>query len=247
MRAKDVGLLRSLIREMVNEAPYQSSQRVVLQPVRAPGLNVGVLLQGVGLVVLISTYKWLDDFVKCDNRLETFPIFQTLISEQKAKTFDTWDPAQSGYNNTLDDTPSSGTSEPSDLVRVMSLYLAIQDAVKMWPAGTEWAAFDNRSKAAYVAAFIKVLSKYSGCPEALIKVQVGEKGENMPPEMQTRDGAFKFFEDTRNDSHESFVRGLTQQSDSLKSKFDSQKADIKAFFDDKMRIEDGKYKAVKIK
>lgn len=239
MSAKDIGLLRSLIREMVNEAPYQSSQRVVLQPVRAPGLNVGVLLQGVGIVVLIGTYKWLDEFTKCDERMTNFPIKKLPAAYSRASTQITWTDAVSEYTAELRTTPSNGPDEPSDLMRATSFYAAINAAVAAWPRGVTWQAMTN--KADYVKKFVTVISLYSGCPETFVKAKIGDNGENMPPEMQTREGAFAFFTSARDDAHESFTRTLNEYSSSHQTRFTDNAAKIKKFFTDKQKIEQAQY------
>ena len=246
MSAKDVGLLRSLIRELVNEAPYQSSQRVVLQPVRAPGLNVGVLLQGVGIVVLIGTYKWLDEFTKCDERMTNFPIKTLPAAYSRASTKTSWTDAVSEYTAELRTTPSNSPDEPSDLMRATSFYAAINAAVAAWTRGVTWQAMTNTNKADYVKKFVTVISLYSGCPETFVKTKIGDNGENMPPEMQTREGAFAFFTSARDDAHESFARTLNEYSSSHQTRFTDKADTIKKFFTDKQKIEQAQYDKCKI-
>jgi len=248
MSAKeDRGLLRLLIREMVNEAPYQSSQRVVLQPVRAPGLNVGVLLQGVGLVVLISTYKWLDNFTDCTDKLTNFPIKALPDAYTRATQKTEWEAAKAEYTLALGATPANPTvSEPSDLMRATAFYAAIKAAVAAWPKGRAWVSFTEETKKDYVKKFVTVISMYSGCPEEFVKLKVGENGENMPPDMQTREGAFAFYTSARDDVHESFTRTLDEYSSSHQSKFADKSAAIKTFFADKQRIEKAQYDKCKI-
>lgn len=247
MSAKDVGLLRSLIRELVNEAPYQSSQRVVLQPVRAPGLNVGVLLQGVGIVVLIGTYKWLDNFTNCDGKLTNFPIKTLPDAYVRTSTEAAWKQAQAEYTLALGTTPTPGVSiadEKSDLLRATAFYAAISAAVAAWPKGVSWEGLIN--KPYYVEKFVTVISLYSGCPEAFVKTKIGDDGASMPPEMQTRAGAFAFFTSARDDAHESFTRTLNEYSSSHQTRFTDKATEIKKFFTDKQKIEQAKYNVCKI-
>lgn len=244
MSAKDVGLLRSLIREMVNEAPYQSSQRVVLQPVRAPGLNVGVLLQGVGIVVLIGTYKWLDEFTQCNERMTNFPIKTLPDAYTRATTQTAWEQAQDEYTLALRSTPSNSPDEPSDLMRATAFYAAINAAVAAWPKGVPWAGLTNKSD--YVKKFVTVISMYSGCPEVFVTEKVGADGKDMPPDMQTREGAFAFYTSARDDAHESFTRTLNEYSSSHQTRFTDKAAVIKQFFTGKQQIEQAKYNGCKI-
>lgn len=229
---------------MVNEAPYQSSQRVALQPVRAPGLNVGILLQGVGLVVLISTYKWLDNFTNCDGKLTNFPIKTLPDAYTRATTKTAWVQAQDEYTLALRSTPSNSPDEPSDLMRATAFYAAINAAVAAWPKGVPWAGLTNKSD--YVKKFVTVISMYSGCPETFVQTKVGDSGENMPPDMQTREGAFAFYTSARDDAHESFTRTLDEYSSSHQSRLTAQAGAIKQFFADKQAIEKKQYDKCRI-
>lgn len=229
---------------MVNEAPYQSSQRVVLQPVRAPGLNVGVLLQGIGLAVLIGTYKWLDNFTNCEGKLTNFPIKTLPAAYSRASTKTTWPDAQNEYTAELRTTPSNGPDEPSDLIRTITFYTAIKEAVEAWPKGVAWVSLIN--KADYVKKFVTVISTYSGCPETFVQAKVGADGAGMPPDMQTREGAFAFYTSARDDAHESFSRALDEYSSSHQTRFNTQASAIKSFFAAKQRIEKTKYDECRI-
>jgi hypothetical protein len=51
--------LRAVIREIISEAPYQSSQRVQLQQVRFKAPSLKGLLIATGVAGLFGLYDWL--------------------------------------------------------------------------------------------------------------------------------------------------------------------------------------------
>ena len=64
--------LRAVIREIISEAPYQSSQRVQLQQVRFKAPSLKGLLIATGVAGLFGLYDWLAG--RCVPTEMTFPI-----------------------------------------------------------------------------------------------------------------------------------------------------------------------------
>jgi len=209
MSINNVQLLRALIREMVTEAPYRSSQRVTLGGVRFDGTpNIRATLMAGGIVGLINLYDWAADLctVSADNN--TFPI---KLSKTAAAEVELSDPAgfpakQDLYLATIRQAGDGDTtSETSDLANLEDFYAAFDGAAGAWPKGVNKEGLGpggSGSAAAVLAKLKGILGIYTGCGTDM-------KLDAIP--METRDEYIKFLNDIGSMASSTFKTGLEAQ------------------------------------
>jgi hypothetical protein len=251
-------VLRAVIREIISEAPYQSSQRVQLGQVRFKGPSLKGLLIATGVVGLIGLYNWMEDAFNCGQDNKRFPLVDTPKLFDEAKRAPKWsDAIQTAYKTQFNpNTPAATDGKPAaDITRAFELYSSVVDAggaMAAWPSSSkEYAgltASDAKKKVA--EALIKTLSIYSNCPPELLGPKLYGAGyasdnyDNPPVELQTRDGYIKLLRDVVDNTHDTWVEGITEQRDALSIRFGSESAAVKADFDRALKTEDTKYKQV---
>ncbi len=251
-------VLRAVIREIISEAPYQSSQRVQLGQVRFKGPSLKGLLIATGVVGLIGLYDWMEDAFNCGQDNKRFPLVDTPRLFDGAKRAGAWSGAiQTDYKTQFNpNTPAATDGKPAaDITRAFELYSSVVDAggaMAAWPSSSkEYAGLTSPGAKEKVAnALVKTLSIYSKCPEEFLKLQLygTEHGTNdyanPPVELQTRDGYIKLLRDVVDNTHDTWVEGITEQRDALSIKFDKEGTAVKADFDKALKTEDTKYKQV---
>jgi hypothetical protein len=231
--------LRTYIRNILTEAPYTSSPVTQLGGVRAPGLSIKTLLQGLGITVLMGTYGWLKD-LGCAEKKEGFPLLTTtgLPNIIKDKT---WSEAEREYNTRLNESlPSTIISgEKSDFVRAVNLYQRASESAAAWPAGSaQRGVLDQTTKDKITEALSKTIALYSNCQEGVIN---GTLKNTWPTELNNRDEYIRFLKDVTRDTHETFARGLGGQKEELKVKFPGDSTAIDQYFANKITRETTPY------
>lgn len=250
-------VLRAVIREIISEAPYQSSQRVQLGQVRFKGPSLKGLLIATGVVGLIGLYNWMEDAFNCGpGANKRFPLVDTPNLFDQAKRAVAWSGAiQTDYKTQFDpNTPAATDGKPAaDITRAFELYSSVVDAggaVAAWPSSPkEYAGLTSPGAKKKVAnALVKTLSIYSKCPEEFLKPKLygaehtTNDYANPPVELQTRDGYIKLLRDVVDNTHDTWVEGITEQRDALSIKFGIESAAVKADFDKALKTEDKKYR-----
>ena len=218
MSINNVRLLRSLIREMVTEAPYRSSQRVVLGGVQFDGTPDirGTLMAG-GAVGLIKLYGWASGVCDITADNNTFPI--KLSKPAAAKIVDSradklasadW----AGYMTAIQVAPVP--TAPSDTARLLSFYNELKAAAAEWPRGSGNYTQLNTSAAAtantQASVFEKlktILKSYTGCDTLKIAA--------MP--MSTRSEYIDFLKNIGLNAKSTFETNLTAQRDAMTSQY----------------------------
>lgn len=231
--------LRTYIRNILTEAPYTSSPVTQLGGVRAPGLSIKTLLQGLGITVLMGTYSWLKD-LGCTEKKEGFPLLETT-GLPNTITASTWDKAKREYDIRLNETlpPTITSGEKSDFVRAVNLYQRASGSAAAWPdRSAQWGVLDQTTKDKITDALSKTIGQYSSCPEAAIKAKLDS---TWPTELNNRDEYIRFLKDVTRDTHETFARGLDGQKEELKVKFPGDSAVIDQYFANKITRETTPY------
>lgn len=247
--------LRAVIREIISEAPYQSSQRVQLQQVRFKAPSLKGLLIATGVAGLIGLYDWMADAFNCGKDNKKFPLVDTPNLFDRAKRADTLaGDIQDKYNKQFDSNNTTDDGPAADITRAFSLYSSVVDAggaVAAWPVSTkEYAGLTAQGAKKKVAdALLQSLSIYSNCPEDALKLKLygpdtatGDYS-NPPVELQTREGYIKLLRDVVDNTHGTWVEGITEQRDTLSIRFSTEKADVLSVFNTALKAEDSKYKS----
>jgi len=250
-------VLRAVIREIISEAPYQSSQRVQLGQVRFKGPSLKGLLIATGVVGLIGLYDWMEDAFNCGQDNKRFPLVDTPKLFDEAKRAGTWSGAtQDAYKTQFDlNTPDADGKPAADITRAFELYSSVVDAggaVAAWPSSTkEYAGLTaDGAKKKVADALVKTLSIYSNCPEDILRVKLygadyATTDYAKPPvELQTRDGYIKLLRDVVDNTHDTWVEGITEQRDAFSIRFGSESKTVKDDFDRALKTEDAQYKQV---
>jgi hypothetical protein len=250
-------VLRAVIREIISEAPYQSSQRVQLGQVRFKGPSLKGLLIATGVVGLIGLYDWMEDAFNCGQDNKRFPLVDTPKLFDGAKRAGVWRGAiQEGYKTQFDPNTSDANGKPAaDIARAFALYSSVVDAggaMAAWPSSTkDYAGLtESGAKKKVADALVKTLSIYSNCSEEILMLKLYGTAPattdyaNPPVELQTRDGYIKLLRDVVDNTHDTWVEGITEQRDTLSIKFGSESKTVKANFDSALKTEDTKYKEV---
>jgi len=249
-------VLRAVIREIISEAPYQSSQRVQLGQVRFNGPSLKGLLIATGVVGLIGLYNWMEDAFNCGQDNKRFPLVDTPNLFDEAKRASKWSGAiQTAYKTQFNpNTPAATDGKPAaDITRAFELYSSVVDAggaMAAWPSSPkEYAGLTSPGAKEKVAnALVKTLSIYSKCPEEFLKLKLygAEHGANdyanPPVELQTRVGYIKLLRDVVDNTHSTWVEGITEQRNALSVRFGSETAVVLAAFDKALKTEDTKYR-----
>ena len=251
MSINNVQLLRALIREMVTEAPYRSSQRVNLSPVRFDGTpSIRGMLMAGGIVGLIKLYDWAEAAFDCGTgRNENFPIIKlpkTLEDALKSPTWAGTTEVSYAAQFNADAVPPAG----GDLARVLSFYSSIVDrgAIDAWPDTTnEYVGLADEVADSVANQICKTLSIYSGCPHTALKTKLfGAAGP--PVEFKTRKGYLKILADFADSAHSAWETELARQQPELVTHFAADPTAISAInaaFTAAKRVEVTKYDAVK--
>jgi hypothetical protein len=244
--------LRAVIREIISEAPYQSSQRVQLQQVRFKGPSLKGLLIATGVVGLIGLYDWMADAFNCGQDNKRFPLVDTPKLFDEAKKADRWSGViKDRYTTQFNpNTPDADGKPAADIVRAYTLYSSVADtgtAVAAWPTTPkQYAGLTGEGAKKRVAdALLNTLSIYSNCPKPALQLKLyGTMNDydNPPVELQTREGYIKLLRDVVDNTHSTWVEGITEQRDALSIKFGSESAAVKADFDKALKTEDKKYR-----
>ena len=245
-------VLRAVIREIISEAPYQSSQRVQIQPVRFKAPSVKGLLIATGAAGLVGLYDWMADAFNCGQDNKRFPLVDTPKLFDEAMKAQAWNGAIANQYGTQfnPNAPSATDGKPAaDITRAFSLYSSVVDAggaVQAWPTSlTEYAGLSTESKKAVAGALLKTLSIYSNCPEAALQLKLYgtvDNYEKPPVELQTRAGYIKLLRDVVDNTHSTWVEGITEQRNALSVRFSSETAVVLAAFDNALKTEEKKYR-----
>jgi hypothetical protein len=65
-----------------------------------------------------------------------------------------------------------------------------------------------------------------------------------PVELQTREGYIKLLRDVVDNTHGTWVEGITEQRDTLSIRFSAEKVAVLSVFNDALKKEDSKYKSI---
>ncbi len=240
-------VLRAVIREIISEAPYQSSQRVDLRPVSFKAPSLKGLLIAAGVVGLIGLYDWMTDAFNCENGNKRFPLVDTPKLFEDAMKVQSWSgDIASKYATALN---TNMTSPPSDIARAFSLYSSVVDfggAVEAWPQSSkEYAGLTAAgAKEKVAAALLKSLSIYSNCKVEVLQLKLyGVAGnyDKPPVELQTRAGYIKLLRDVVDNTHSTWVEGITEQRDALSIRFGGESAAVLGAFNKALKEEDAQY------
>jgi len=207
MSINNVQLLRALIREMVTEAPYRSSQRVTLGGVRFDGTpNIRATLIAGGIVGLINLYDWAAGLctVSADNN--TFPIklSKAAAAAVELSASNAFNTNYSLYLKTISRASSSVHATTSDLANLELFYGKFSGAATAWPmgVGTAIGLSDGVKNKAVLEKLKGILGIYTGCGAAM-------KLDEIP--METRDEYIKFLNDIGDMASSTFKTGLEEQ------------------------------------
>ena len=245
--------LRAVIREIISEAPYQSSQRVQLQQVRFKAPSLKGLLIATGVAGLIGLYDWMADAFNCSQDNKRFPLVDTPNLFDEAKRAGSWRGAvQADYNAQFDpNTPDVDGKPAADIARAYALYSSVVDAggaVDAWPISPKQytGLTAEGAKKRVAGALLNTLSIYSNCPKPALQLKLygAEDNYDKPPaELQTREGYIKLLRDIVDNTHGTWVEGITEQRDALSIQFSGESVEVRAAFDKALRAEDLKYKS----
>lgn len=246
MRNNDIGLLRSLIREMVNEAPYRASPVVTLRSVQGTGISLGAAALATGIGAIASAYTWLNE--RCDGQHSNFPI--RLSNKAKDALIDTgkrtaslkldqhvalWRAyqdtiAEGGVASKADSTITINTTN-SDRAANYELYGLATKPLGSWtkPKAT-WDDIDPTARREVVQKMVALMTLYTGCDAAFIHGLLGNvvndaKGDadrraKFP--FKSRDSLKQFLIDLVNDANGSFKNSVIDQRNQLLVIFNSQ-------------------------
>ena len=189
---------------MVTEAPYRSSQRVVLGGVQFDGTpNIRATLIAGGIVGLINLYDWAKDLCTVNADNNSFPIKLSKAAAAAVELSDLGDfPAkQALYLATItQDGVDSADENTSDLANLEAFYAAFDDAATAWPLRVPKEGLDD--PAAVLAKLKGILGIYTGCGAEI-------KLDAIP--METRDEYIKFLNDIGDMASSTFKAGLEEQ------------------------------------
>lgn len=251
-------VLRAVIREIISEAPYQSSQRVQIQPVRFKAPSVKGLLIATGVAGLVGLYDWMATAFVCEQDNKRFPLVDTPKLFEEAKKAGDWSgniatqyTAQFNLN-----TPDAANKPAADIARAFSLYASVVEAggaVQAWPANpAQYAGLSPDAKKAVAGALLKTLSIYSNCPVDVLGLKLYGTGytadpqnlDKPPVELQTRAGYIKLLRDVVDNTHSTWVEGITEQRDALSIRFGGESAAVLDAFNKALKTEDAQYKRI---
>jgi hypothetical protein len=245
-------VLRAVIREIISEAPYQSSQRVQIQPVRFKAPSVKGLLIATGVAGLVGLYDWMADAFNCGQDNKRFPLVDTPKLFDEAMKAQAWrGDIESQYRTQFNpNAAAAADGKPAaDITRAFSLYSSVVDAggaVQAWPtSASQYAGLTPEAKKVVAGALLKTLSIYSNCPEAALQLKLYGAVDNYdkpPSELQTRAGYIKLLRDVVDNTHSTWVEGITEQRNALSVRFGGETTTVLTAFDNALKTEDRKYR-----
>jgi hypothetical protein len=233
--------LRAVIRGILREAPYQSSQRVVLQPVRFNGPSIRPFLTAAGAAGLMGLYSWMQGAFACSDGYSNYPLVDTPTIYEDALSAQAWQgDIATRYNAQFDPNAITDGAPTSDLSRALGIYTAVDTAAKTWPAGTgEWAGM-TQSQGSVKAQTLAVLSMYSNCAVSILDPLIF-KESGPPQELKTRDSYIKMLKDIVENVHRTWTDGMAEQGGTLSTRFQSESAVVKKAFSDATKVEQSSY------
>jgi hypothetical protein len=252
-------VLRAVIREIISEAPYQSSQRVQLGQVRFKGPSLKGLLIATGVVGLIGLYDWLEG--RCEPTEMTFPIklskaaaetlagIRTPTKENTAQAFN-------NYKDTLlkdDELRKDGTNpvadgSNSDMVKQQILFAKAKAATAAWPKGST--TFEQTTTSNVITAINDLYSTFAGpgCNQVFryeATASDEDKIKGMP--LQTRSDYISFINNVVDVAHSTFIEGMNDQKQKLipVDAVNVRNGEISKFIDGRLKAEKTLYDKVK--
>ncbi len=260
-------VLRSVIRDILREAPYRGSSPVRLGAVQSPGMSVKQIISAVGFTAMSSAYTWMADF--CTGKNETYPIKQSGVAQErliKAKknasdTLENQGAAYSDYRDSLaqDNTRPAGqvatsaggliTAASSDLANAQGLYGLVRLAATKWPQNSAPLINDVNDvsgKPAIYGHVADVLERYTNCERSVVEQKLGAK-DKMAAEfpLKTRDEYIQFMKNITENTHVTFQDGVEKQRQKIRSYYNTAPdvAKIDKFCNDTKKLEESIYKA----
>jgi len=251
--------LRAVIREIISEAPYQSSQRVQLQQVRFKAPSLKGLLIATGVAGLFGLYDWLAG--RCEPTEMTFPIKLSKSTAEAlagvaSPTLASTAQAFNAYKDTLlkDGEQRTDTKNPaadgsnSDMVKLQILYTKAKAAADAWPRGPT--TFDQTTTGVVIEALNALYSTFAGpgCNQVFkydATSSAEDKLKGMP--LQTRADYITFVNNVVDVAHSTFVEGMGDQKQRL-IPIDAQSVrngEISKFIDGRLTAEKVIYDRVK--
>lgn len=250
MRKNDIGLLRSLIREMVNEAPYRSSPVVTLRPVQGTGISLGAAALATGIGAISSAYTWLSE--RCTGQHSNFPIRLSGKAKDKldesgrrsgnnlVKQSTLWNAyqdtiAEDGVSSKADSSVIINSTN-SDRAANYELYGLAAAVLPAWsPPGSAWPDLGQQQRLAVVNKMVPLMVLYTGCGADHIQGLIGNTatdttGSNVNDlsrldkfPFASRNDLKQFLIDLLNDSNGSFRNGVIEQRNQLQLLFSAPK------------------------
>lgn len=244
MRNNDIGLLRSLIREMVNEAPYRASPVVTLRPVQGTGISLGAAALATGIGAMASAYTWLNE--RCTGQHSNFPI--RLSNKAKDALIDAGkrsglklgkeDALWKAYQDTIaEDSTRSITNSTvridttnSDRAANYELYGLATKPLSSWARTiSSWGDIGPAARLAVVQKMVPLMELYTGCGASFIHGLLGnvvndaagdaDRLDKFP--FKSRDSLKQFLIDLVNDASGSFKTSVIDQRNQLLLLFNS--------------------------
>lgn len=238
MRKNDISLLRTLIREMVSEAPYRASSVVTLRPVQGTGISLGAAALATGAGALSAAYTWLSE--RCTGQHSNFPIRYSSKSKDKLITQagrsgirlidqqELWKSYQDtiGESGTNSNVNSSMTlfSDKSDRAANYELYGLATKPLPLWtPAPSSWSDLGPIQRLDVVSAMVPLMMLYTGCDTAHIQGLIGNTASDAQGNADrldkfpfaSRNDLKQFLIDLVNDANGSFKGAVKDQRDQL--------------------------------
>lgn len=234
MRKNDLGLLRSLIREMVSEAPYREAPSVQLQQIRSPGLSINVLAGAIGFTALAAGYAWMSNI--CSQSHTKFPIIQSddkkdVLKAQVRSSPTLVDPTNAAWQE-YKTSISSGTNIPkevSDLQAAIGLYNLVYTTMTggtntpSWPKGTEsWTGLSEDQRKKIRNELYDILILYTGTSCASnVNDRLGPADDDAELKQKfpllTRSVYLQFLKDLMTNTRDTFKTGVEDQRRELTS------------------------------
>lgn len=207
MSINNVQMLRALIREMVTEAPYRSSQRVTLGGVQFDGTpNIRATLIAGGIVGLINLYDWAKDLCAVTDENNNFPIklSKPAAAAVESSALDAFSTNYDLYLKTISRAGSSVDTTTSDLANLELFYGKFSGSAAAWPSAVSTASglTDGVKNTDVLTKLKGILGIYTGCGDQV-------KLEAIP--METRDEYIKFLNDIGDMASSTFKAGLEEQ------------------------------------
>lgn len=206
MSINNVRLLRTLIREMVTEAPYRSSQRVTLDGVRFSGTpNMRATLMAGGIVGLINLYDWAGGLCTVDPADNSFPIklSKPAAAAVEASAAAAFAANYALYVVTITQAGRRDVDETtSDLANLEEFYAKLDRAEEIWPSGVPKEGLAPAQDLAVLAKLKEILGIYTGCANNVVLSTIP---------MSTRDEYIKFLNDIGDMASSTFKAGLEEQ------------------------------------